>query len=287
VKIKVLFENRRIAIISALLALTPVSRADEASARADAAQRAQAEAARQYNVPVSRTVTIADGAEMDFRLVPPGSFPRMRGRITVTRPYYIGVFEVTQAQWEAVMGTNPSYFSDREDSAERPVERVSWHDIVDRFLPAIQARAPAGMRFRLPTEAEWEHACRAGTETAWSFGSRITPEFANTGDSGLRQTTPVGSYPPNAWGLYDMHGNVSEWCQDWFDRDFFRAGRQDPVNLDPPQYGGERVLRGGSWIHEGYNTRAVERLQHVPDYRNITTGFRLVLDFNANRETAP
>ena len=267
-----------------VLAPAPASRADEVETAAASARRAQADAARTLGVPVARTVTIADGTTMDFRLVPPGSFPRGRGRIEISRPYYIGVFEVTQAQWEAVMGNNPSYFSDREDSAERPVERVSWHDIVESFLPAIQPHAPDGMRFRLPTEAEWEHACRAGTVTAWSFGSRITPELANTGDSGLRQTVPVGRYPPNAGGLHDMHGNVSEWCKDWFDRDFYRQGLKDPVNLDPPPYGGFRVLRGGSWIHEGYNTRSTERLQHVPDYRNITTGFRVVLDFNTNRE---
>lgn len=259
---------------------------EEGAPYATAAQRLQEETARKLGTPVQLTVDLGQGVEMTFRLVPPGAIPRGRREVRITRPFYIGVHEVTQAQWHAVTGQNPSYFKDRDDSPDRPVERVSWNLVTDTFLPAIQDRAPAGMRFRLPTETEWEHACRAGTTTGWSFGNRITPELANIGDSGLRQTVPVGSYPPNAWGLYDMHGNVLEWCQDWFDRDSYtRAPVNDPVNLEEPTYGGQRVLRGGSWLHDAYNTRSVERFQHFPHYRNINAGVRLVLDFTTHART--
>ena len=249
---------------------------------ADAARRLQAQAAETSGTPVAITITLAPGVDMAFRFVPPGSFPQGRRSVRITRPFHIGVHEVTQAQWEAVMGHNPSYFSDRDDSPSRPVERVSWDDIADSFLPAVQVHAPADMCFRLPSEAEWEHACRAGTGTPWAFGDRITPALANTGDSDLRQTVAVGCYPANAWGLYDMHGNVSEWCVDWYDAKYYqRAPTDDPVNRDQPEYGRKRVMRGGSWLNDAYNTRSNERLRHLSNYRNINTGFRLVLDFGA------
>lgn len=245
------------------------------------AVRRQAEAAQAIGRPVELRVPLADGVEISFRLIPPGVFPQGRRTTRITQPFYIGTHEVTQAQWQAVMGDNPSYFKDHDDSPRRPVERVSWNDITGRFLPAMQNHALPGTRFRLPSEAEWEHACRAGTRTPWAFGDRITPELANIADAGLRQTVCVGSYPANAWGLHDMHGNVSEWCSDWFDADYYarRAPEQDPVNLTMPKYGRRRVMRGGSWANESYNTRSVERhLEHLPDYRNLTAGFRLVLD---------
>jgi formylglycine-generating enzyme required for sulfatase activity len=256
------------------------------AARRLRAQAAQAQAAKAKGIPVALTVKLADKVEMAFRLVPPGSFARARRTARITRPFYIGVHEVTQAQWEAVTGSNPSYFKDRDDSANRPVERVSWNDIMQRFLPAVQAHAPRGMRFRLPSEAEWEHACRAGTLTSWSFGKRVTPELANTIASDLRQTVPVGSYPANAWGLYDMHGNVSEWCRDWYDAGYYqRAPANDPVNRKKPKNDRKRVMRGGSWLNDAYNTRSTERLRHFPEYRNINTGVRLVLDLDISERT--
>jgi len=244
------------------------------------ARRRQEAAALALGVPVEKVVDLGNKVNIKFVLIPPGVFPRLRSQAQITKAFYFGVYEVTQAQWEAVMGENPSFFKDREDSPNRPVERVTWTEVTEVFLPAIQKLAPPGMRFRLPTEAEWEHACRAGTDTGYSFGSKITPELANIADSGLKQTVAVGTYQPNAWGLYDMHGNVAEWCEDWYDMDFYSRGpKQDPVNRTPSDSGGKRVMRGGSWLNEAYNNRSTERLRHVPGYRNINTGIRLVLSF--------
>ena len=176
------------------------------------------------------------------------------------------------------MGDNPSEF--KNDPAN-PVEWVSWTD-VQTFLNRLNALVP-GLDAGLPSEAQWERACRAGTITPFSFGENITPEQVNYrgdypyvgGTKGLNRvrTVPVKSLPPNPWGLYEMHGNVWEWCADWFG-DYPPGPQIDPSG---PSEGVYRVLRGGSWNDFGRHCRAAYRYGHVLGYRSSDTGFRIML----------
>lgn len=196
--------------------------------------------------------------------------------VTLTRGYWLADTACTQALWQAVMGDNPSKF---KDDPANPVEQVNWDDI-QTFLARLNALVP-GLDAGMPSEAQWENACRAGTTTPFSFGKNITPEQVNyrgdfpyaDGKKGLyrKRTVPVRSLPPNPWGLYEMHGNVWEWCADWFGN--YPQGPQ----IDPsgPSEGVLRVLRGGSWINSGRNGRAANRIGFEPGYRNDYTGFRL------------
>ncbi len=187
--------------------------------------------------------------------------------MTLSQGFWLGETAVTQALWRAVMGNAPSHF--RGD--ERPVEQVSWDDCRD-FVGALGKSAP-GFRAALPTEAQWEYACRAGTRTPFSFGEELTPELANyngnlpyhTGAKGeyRQQTLPVHQFQANPWGLYQMHGNVREWCQDWFG-DYPEGAVTDP---EGPGEGRYRVLRGGSWFSRGRYLRAAYRSRNAPDSR--------------------
>ncbi|HNE18005.1 MAG TPA: SUMF1/EgtB/PvdO family nonheme iron enzyme, partial [Rhodocyclaceae bacterium] len=188
--------------------------------------------------------------------------------VTLTRGYWLADSACTQALWQAVMGDNPSRF--KADPAN-PVEQVSWND-VHTFLDRLNAQVP-GLDAGLPSEAQWEYACRAGTTTPFSFGENITPEQVNydgnrpyaDGKKGLDrgQTVPVKSLPPNPWGLYEMHGNVYEWCADWFG-DYPQGPQIDPSG--PPE-GVFRVLRGGSWSDFGQGCRAATRFWDGPGFR--------------------
>jgi formylglycine-generating enzyme required for sulfatase activity len=187
----------------------------------------------------------------------------------------IGVYPVTQGQWQAVMGGNPSRFPDRDD---HPVEAVSWSDSQAFCTRLGQAE---GRAYRLPTEAEWEHACRAGTATPFHFGAALTTDQANyngvsgTHGQGLQRerTTPVGSFPPNAWGLYDMHGNVWEWCADWYAA-YPGGDCVDPVG---PSDGSKRVVRGGSWLGSARLCRSACRTKFTPASSFGYIGCRLCL----------
>ena len=183
--------------------------------------------------------------------------------VTLTKPYYMGKYEVTQEQWEAVMGDNPSKIK----GEKLPVTHVTWKDCQD-FIKKLNAKTNGGYRF--PTEAEWEFACRAGTSTAYSYGDKITPKDANYDEL---KTVAVGSYKPNAFGLYDMHGNVWEWCEDWYE-DYPAGAVTDPKG---PATGENCVYRGGSF-HDGVSgVRASNRANSgTPSYRNSAGGFRLV-----------
>jgi formylglycine-generating enzyme required for sulfatase activity len=218
----------------------------------------------------------ADSIGMKFKLIPAGTFTMGEGddahEVTLTQPFKIGVHEVTQAQYEQVMGVNPSHFKD----ADNPVEKVSWEDAVEfcRKLSELPAEKATGNVYRLPTEAEWEYACRAGTTTKFSFGDDGSEagDYAWYNDNANRKTHPVGSKQPNAWGLYDMHANASEWCQDWKE-DYPAGAVTDPTGPASASY---RVLRGGCWIHSAENCGSAYRGEGDPSYGFKDIGFRVV-----------
>jgi formylglycine-generating enzyme required for sulfatase activity len=235
------------------------------------------------------TIDLGNGIAMQFAWCPPGTFlmgspagePERRDdetqhRVTLTQGYWLGIHPVTQAQWQAVTGNNPSSF--KGDTL--PVEFVSWDDCQE-FVKKLGQKT--GRRFRLPTEAEWEYACRAGTTTPFHFGETISTDQANydgnytygNGKKGVwrRATTPVGSFPANAWGLYDMHGNVWEWCLDWYGP-YPQGVRKDPQSINN---GTARVRRGGSWYFGPRNCRSAFRGRCVAGGRNRDYGCRVLL----------
>jgi formylglycine-generating enzyme required for sulfatase activity len=200
--------------------------------------------------------------------------------VSLTQGFYLGKYEVTQAQYAVVMSGNSNSLnpspSNWVNNPNRPVEKVSWDD-VQIFLTRLNAseqaagRLPSGWSYVLPTEAEWEYACRAGTTTAYSWGTSIATSNANYSSSGLSQTTDVGQYAANPWGFFDMHGNVFEWTADWYV--LYSSGAQtDPTG---PASGSNRVLRGGSWIISGPALRSAYRAYDTPSNRNNTFGFRV------------
>ena len=198
--------------------------------------------------------------------------------VILTRGFWLADTACTQALWRAVLDESPSRFK----GDDLPVDEVSWTDIVERFLPALNEAVP-GLEAALPTEAQWEYACRAGTTTPFSFGANISPEQVNynsnypyaDGKKGLyrEKTVPVKALPANAWGLYQMHGNVWEWCADWLD-EYPEGTLVDPVG---PADGRERVLRGGGWrsYGGGWNCRSAFRYGFEPGNRSGYYGFRL------------
>jgi uncharacterized protein (TIGR02996 family) len=251
---------------------------------------------------------VVNSIEMRLALIPPGCFrmgspPSEVGRagyekaheMEITKPFYLGVFPVTQAQWQAVMGSNPSYFSATGggedevrglDTSDFPVEMVSWEDAQAflQRLAALGAEIGAWWGYRLPSEAEWEYACRAGASTPFCLGSSLSSRQANFigdypyGGAGkgpcLRRTCAVGSYRPNAFGLYDTHGNVWEWCADWFGGDSYgQSAAKDPLG---PAGGFARVVRGGCWGSSGQGCRSATRHMDTPSSRSSGMGFRVV-----------
>ena len=207
--------------------------------------------------------------------------------VTLTKGFYLGKYEVTQEQWEKVMGSKPSQFK----GATRPVEKVSWDDAIKFCEKLTQmektaGRLPEGWVYTLPTEAQWEYACRAGTTTATAFGDTLSSKQANFNGGypyggaskgpNLGRTTDVGSYPANAWGFHDMHGNVYEWCSDWYG-DYPDGSASDPVG---PSAGSLRVLRGGCWDSFGGQVcRSADRHGFGPGNRVNGLGFRVGFSF--------
>ena len=203
---------------------------------------------------------------------------RPQHKVTIKQAFYMGKYPITQAQWQAVMGNNPSHFK----GEKRPVEEVSWNEAVE-FCRRLSEKS--GKEYRLPSEAEWEYACRAGTTTPFYFGEMITTDLANyngnypyaSGPKGVyrKKTTEVGSFPPNAFGLYDMHGNVWEWCADaWHDN--YEGAPSDGSIWRKDENADRLSLRGGSWSGVAVNVRSANRDRWRPAYRFNDLGFRVV-----------
>ncbi len=231
---------------------------------------------------------------MKFVLIPSGTFmmgspsnepkrdsDERQHRVTISKPFYMQTTEVTQGQWREVMGNNPSYFKNCGDDC--PVEKVFWND-VQGFIRKLNQKEGTN-RYRLPTEAEWEYACRAGTATPFYFGDCLSTDQANyhgnypmpgcSKGEYRKRTLPAGSFQPNAWGLYDMHGNVYEWCQDWYG-EYPSGHATDPAG---PSSGTYRVLRGGSWYNAAWFMRSADRYGYAPDFRSGDLGFRVARTF--------
>jgi formylglycine-generating enzyme required for sulfatase activity len=265
--------------------------------------------------------TLTNSIGMKLALIPAGEFmmgardgePEARDdekpqhRVRITKPFYLGVFAVTQREYRRVTGTDPSWFSASgggknmvagDKTGQYPVENVSWLDAVafcnklsakERLTPCYaidgeNVEIRPGTGYRLPTEAEWEYACRAGTETPFAFGARLSPTEANfdarytyNGSAKgpyLERTAAVGSYRPNAFGLYDMHGNVWEWCWDGYDAEAYAAAATaDPVV--PPSRAALPVFRGGSWNYYPQGARSAYRRGYAPSFRVSYLGFRV------------
>jgi formylglycine-generating enzyme required for sulfatase activity len=199
-------------------------------------------------------------------------FEKPRHTVKISKGFYMGIYEVTQEQYQKVMGTNPSMFN----GSNLPVEQVSWDDAVE-FCKNLSQKE--GKTYRLPTEAEWEYACRAGTTSRYSFGDSESQlgDYAWYNQNSGNTTHPVGEKKPNAWGLYDMHGNVWEWCQDWYAEDWYSKGpMENPLN---ESYGDKifRVVRGGSCVGGSDRCRVWFR-DFIPIFRINGFGFRVVLD---------
>ncbi|MBM3860339.1 MAG: formylglycine-generating enzyme family protein [Verrucomicrobia bacterium] len=225
------------------------------------------------------TIELGDGVKMEFILIPTGSFrmgsdkrpdTKPMHRVEFTKPFYMGKYEVTQEQWEKVMGNNPSRFKDTKN----PVDSVSWDDC-QKFIAKLKEKM-RGQTFRLPSEAEWEYACRAGSITDYCYGDKKDKlgDYAWFKDNSGQSSHPVGQKKPNRWGLYDMHGNVSEWCQDaWHDTykgaptdgsAWIQAGALDGVHR-----GGHLTCLSG-YLHSDY------RYRYPHGARSSALGLRLV-----------
>jgi formylglycine-generating enzyme required for sulfatase activity len=228
------------------------------------------------------------GTKMKFVLIPAGEFIMGSGsgeagrqtdegpvhKVKISKPFYMGVYEVTQKQYVAIMGDNPSQFA----GSNNPVEQVIWNDAI-KFCKKMSTITKNIIT--LPTEAQWEYACRAGISTAYCFGdeSSLLSDYAWYKDNSRGKTHPVGQKKPNAFGLYDMHGNVWEWCQDWYDKNYYKkCSYLDPENTQNASY---RILRGGSWFSVAYGCRSAIRDGAYPDGWIDIGGFRVVLSVSS------
>ena len=240
-------------------------------------------------------LTITNSIGMKFVYIPSGTFTmgspsdelgrqkyERQHRVTLSRVFYMQTTEVTQGQWKSIMGRNPSHFKRCGDNC--PVEKVSWNDCQD-FIRSLNQKEGTN-KYRLPTEAEWEYACRAGSTTAFANGG-ITELLCGydpnldamgwyCGNSG-QKTHPVGQKKPNDWGLYDMHGNLWEWCQDWYEKNYPTGHVTDPKG--PSSSSAGRVFRGGGWRYSAGVCRSASRRRGNPDYRHASVGFRVARDF--------
>ena len=249
---------------SAMSALAAV--ADDVAASGRSGERKSGE---------TRTIVLPGGAKMEMIWCAPGKFKMgspvgEKGRVSnetlhdvlLTKGFWLGKYEVTQSQWESVMLSNNSRFKGKD----RPVENVSWLDC-EAFIRRVNALLGGAARF--PTEAEWEYACRAGSDAPFA-GSGVVGDMAWYDENSEYQTHEVGRNKPNAWGFYDMHGNVLEWCNDWFSEP-----KDDAVDPMGPPSGSFKILRGGCWFFYESDCRCAYRLKREPNLRNCIFGFRL------------
>ncbi len=253
---------------------------------ADEARHRQTEAAARLGVPLEKAVDLGDGIKLELVLVPAGHFQmgspaKEKDRrddetqhwVMITRPFYIGKYEVTQEQRQKVTGTvDRSHFG----GATNPVDCVNWDDCQE-FLKKLNALGEEQGRFRLPTEAEWEWACRAGTRTRFCCGDseEVLADYAWFSTNSDKTTSPVGITQPNAWGLHDMHGNVLEWCGDWYGEDYYaKSPMRDPTG---PATGSERVMRGGAYYVGPRFCRSSSRFGNGSRLGADSRGLRVVL----------
>jgi formylglycine-generating enzyme required for sulfatase activity len=277
------------------------------------AKRLQEAWSRYLGIPIEKEVALANGTKVPFMLIPPGEFrmgstPTQQTEIlklakatvqsedarliaaespqhpvTLTQPFYMGKYEVTQGQWKSITGQNPSLYKDNDSN---PVEQVGWTD-VESFLSKLnQVSQERGMTFTLPTEAQWEFACRAGTETSWHCGDDIAklPEYGWIRSTARNRTHPVGQLRPNAFGLHDMYGNVWEWCADWFDSKYYsKSPSRDPRG---PDSGRHRAHRGGGMVDPAASCRSAYRYRSSVDTRHGHHGFRLAIAIDISKLTS-
>ena len=222
---------------------------------------------------------------LEFVLIPAGTFvmgsppddesafdwEKPAHQVTISRPFYMSRYEVTQGQWEKLMGNNHSCFKGRNN----PVEQVSWEE-AQVFIRKLN-RKEGTSKYRLPTEAEWEYAARAGSQTRYHFGDNKENlrEYDWYVDNSEEKAHPVGLKKPNAWGLHDMAGNVWEWVEDCYERDYY--SRSPGIDPPGPENGNLRVFRGGSWLGIPNNCRSAIRFSFAPSFRYNFLGFRLAL----------
>jgi formylglycine-generating enzyme required for sulfatase activity len=263
--------------------------------------------AKHLGVPVEKEIDLPGGVKLTMVLIPPGEFlmgstkeeqerflaeaktasdqwaieripsEGPQHRVKITQPFYLGKYEVTQAQWQLVMGSNPSQF---KDNPSHPVEQVSWQDIQPMLTKLNEQHAPAGMKFELPSEAQWEYAARAGTTTIWYSGDseEALREYAWFTANAGGATHAVGQLRCNGWGLYDMHGNVWEWCADWHSNDYGQSPLADPTGANS---GSLRVYRGGAWRVRAGHCRSAGRDGAALSMRRNHLGFRLAATIDA------
>ncbi len=229
------------------------------------------------------TFDLGNGIKLEMVLIPSGKFlmgsklitvankisvipddEQPQHEVTISKDFYLGKFEVTQEQWQAVKNKNPS----QHKGANKPVDSVTWN-ACQEFIEKLNTKT--GYEFRLPTEAEWEYACKANTKTNYSCGDALSFSNANILNIKPQQSFAVGTFKPNAFGLYDMHGNVWEWCNDW------HGNYSNEPQIDPtgPPKGPGKILRGGSYHNDAWNARSSYRGFNLPTTRNTYKGFRL------------
>ena len=258
------------------------------------------------SVPQEITVELPGDAFMEFVWIEPGSFTMgapeeepgrlaaegPQRQVTISQGFYLGKYEITQSQWQSVMGTGGTEkWRGRyvQIHPEHPAVYISWED-VQTFIKTLNflhgTKEPGGPLYRLPSEAEWEYTARAGTTARWSFGDDETElgdhawYEANTWSTGTKYAQPIGARLPNPWGLHDMHGNVWEWVQDWHSAEYYgiTAGIASGSVVDPrgPSAGDTRVLRGGGFSDVAKGLRSACRFRHLPSARGYSMGARLV-----------
>jgi formylglycine-generating enzyme required for sulfatase activity len=264
--------------LAALAAFVVVAAA--APVGAQATKQAAIEA---KHAPKEVSVDLANGIKLELLLIPAGEFmmgspesetsrlvmDKPQHRVRITKPFFLGKFPVTQQQWESVMGHNPSLLK----SPKHPVVNVSWYDC-EGFFKKLNVKV-GGATFQLPTEAQWEYACRAGTKTRFPFGNDESKlgDYAWYGHNADGVTHPVGGKKPNAWGLYDMHGNASQWCADWYDESYYAKS----ITNDPPgaATGFHRCIRGGDISRVASLCRSSTRNAGQPALREEFLGVRV------------